>query len=135
MPLPGRITDIALCVADIDRAIAFYRDKLLLELKRHDKGFAEFWTEGVILALWETGDLRAALDLPIERRVGPHAMVAIRLDSGEAVDAAYADLMARGVEFRKPPQTFPWGARAVYFTDPDDNLCEIYCWVRAPRTL
>ena len=135
MPLPGRITDIALCVADIDRAIAFYRNRLGLQLKRHDTGFAEFWTEGVILALWETGDLRHALGLPEERRVGPHAMVAIRLETGDAVDAAYAELKARGVAFSKPPETYPWGARAVYFTDPDDNLWEIYCWVRAPRTL
>lgn len=137
MPLPGlgRITDIALCVADIERAVAFYRDKLALELKRRDAGFAEFWTEGAILALWEVGDLRRALALPEGPRTGPHAMVAMRLETGEAVDAAYAALAARGVEFCQPPETFPWGARAAYFSDPDDNLWEIYCWVAPPRTL
>jgi len=104
MPLAGlnRITDIALFVSDLPRAIAFYRDLMELELKRLDTGFA---------------------------------MLAIRLDSAAAVDAAYAGLAARGVVFRSPPKTYPWHAHAAYFSDPDDNLWEIYCWVGPPRTL
>lgn len=62
-------------------------------------------------------------------------MVAIRLETAAAVDAAHAELEARGVGFRSPPHTYPWGAHAVYFSDPDDNLWEIYCWVGPPRTL
>lgn len=60
MPLAGlnQITDIALFVSDLQRAITFYRDKLDLELKRLDTGFAEFWMEGTILALWEEPDVR-----------------------------------------------------------------------------
>lgn len=137
MPLPGlnRITDIALFVADLDRAIAFYRDKLTLEMKRRDTGFAEFWMDGAILALWEEGDVRRALAFDGPARRGPHAMVAIRLETAAAVDAAHAELEARGVGFRSPPHTYPWGAHAVYFSDPDDNLWEIYCWVGPPRTL
>jgi catechol 2,3-dioxygenase-like lactoylglutathione lyase family enzyme len=137
MPLAGlnRITDIALFVSDLPRAIAFYRDLMELELKRLDTGFAEFWMEGAILALWEEADVRRALDFTDAARRGPHAMIAIRLDSAAAVDAAYAGLAARGVAFRSPPKTYPWHAHAAYFSDPDDNLWEIYCWVRPPRTL
>src|SRR5262245_33698128 len=137
MPLPGlnRITDIALFVADLERAVAFYRDKLLLEVKRRDTGFAEFWMEGAILALWEEGDVRHALDFAGGKRRGPHAMVAIRLESAEAVDAAHAALVARGVAFRASPRTYPWQAHAAYFSDPDDNLWELYCWVGPPRTV
>lgn len=137
MPLArlNRITDIALFVSDLPRAIAFYRDLMELELKRLDTGFAEFWMEGAILALWEEADVRRALDFTDAARRGPHAMIAIRLDSAAAVDAAYAGLAARGVVFRSPPKTYPWHAHAAYFSDPDDNLWEIYCWVRPPRTL
>jgi catechol 2,3-dioxygenase-like lactoylglutathione lyase family enzyme len=39
------------------------------------------------------------------------------------------------VAFRSPPKTYPWHAHAAYFSDPDDNLWEIYCWVGPPRTL
>jgi catechol 2,3-dioxygenase-like lactoylglutathione lyase family enzyme len=137
MPLAGlsRITDIALFVADLPRAIAFYRDRMALELKRLDTGFAEFWMEGVVLALWEEGDVRRALDFDGPQRRGPHAMLAIRMDSTAAVDAAHAELVARGVAFRSAPRTYPWQAHAAYFSDPDDNLWEIYCWVGPPRTV
>ena len=137
MPLPGlnRITDIALFVADLQRAIAFYRGLLDLEVKRLDSGFAEFWMEGAILALWEEADVRRALDFDGVPRRGPHAMLAIRMDSAAAVDAAYVQLVARGVVFRSPPKTYPWQAHAAYFSDPDDNLWEIYCWVGPPRTI
>lgn len=137
MPPPGlnRITDMALFVADLDRAIAFYRDRLQLEMKRHDTGFAEFWMEGTILALWEEGDVRRALAFDGPPRRGPHTMLAIRLETAAAVDEAYAALTARGVVFRSAPTTYPWNAHAAYFSDPDDNLWELYCWVGAPRTL
>ena len=136
MPLPGlnRITDIALFVADLPRAIAFYRDLMDLELKRLDTGFAEFRMEGAILALWEEADVRRALAFDGALRRGPHAMVAIRLDTAAAVDAAHAALAARGVVFRSSPKTYPWHAHAAYFSDPDDNLWELYCWVGPPRT-
>jgi len=137
MPLPGlsRITDIALFVSDLERSIAFYRDRMDLELKRRDTGFAEFRREGAILALWEEADVRRNLGFAGPRRRGPHAMLAIRLDSAAAVDAAHAALVARGVVFRSPPQTYPWHAHAAYFSDPDDNLWELYCWVGPPRTV
>jgi catechol 2,3-dioxygenase-like lactoylglutathione lyase family enzyme len=137
MPVAGlnRITDVALFVADLERAIAFYRDRMDLKVKRLDTGFAEFWMEGAVLALWEEADVRRALDFDGAPRRGPHAMVAIRLESSAAVDAAYAELVARGVAFRSPPQTYPWHAHAAYFSDPDDNLWEIYCWTGVPRTV
>ena len=130
-----RITDIALFVSDLQRGIGFYRDQLGLEVKRLDTGFAEFWMEGAILALWEEGDVRRALDFGDVPRRGPHAMVAIRLETPAAVDALHAELTARGVPFRVPPRTYPWNAHAAYFSDPDDNLWELYCWVGTPRTL
>ncbi len=84
MPLPGlnRITDVALFVSDLQRAIAFYRDRMALELKRLDTGFAEFWMDGAILALWEEVDVRRALDFADAARRGPHAMLAIRTGLG-----------------------------------------------------
>ncbi|WP_428663911.1 VOC family protein [Reyranella sp.] len=137
MPLAGlsRITDVALFVADLPRAIAFYRDRMALELKRLDTGFAEFWMDGTILALWEEADVRRGLEFDGPPRRGPHAMLAIRMDSAAAVDAAHVELAARGVVFRSAPRTYSWNAHAAYFCDPDDNVWEIYCWVGPPRTV
>lgn len=97
-----RITDIVLFVADLPRAIAFYRDRMELALKRLDTGFAEFWMDRAILALWEETDVRRALGFGDDKRREPRATVAIRLDSVAAVNAAPAELPVGGVVFRSP---------------------------------
>ena len=46
----------------------------------------------------------------------------------EDVDAAYAELSARGIAFRVPPEDFPEQApsmRIAFFEDPDGNLLEL----------
>ena len=54
--------------------------------------FRRFWLalngamEGAILALWEEADVCRALGFDGTPRRGPHAMVAIRLDTAAAVD-------------------------------------------------
>ena len=40
----------------------------------------------------------------------------------------HLELLARGVPFLVGPQAYPWNAYACYFTDPEDNLWEIYTW-------
>lgn len=37
------------------------------------------------------------------------------------IDATYATLTARGVRFKEPVAMMPWGQKAAWFYDPDDN--------------
>jgi catechol 2,3-dioxygenase-like lactoylglutathione lyase family enzyme len=37
------------------------------------------------------------------------------------IDATYATLVERGVTFKEPVSTMPWGAKATWFYDPDGN--------------
>ena len=129
------LTDIGLFVSDMERALAFYGETLGFELKRRDIGFAEFCTNGVGLALWEVSDVTQALELAETPRQGLSAMVAVRVETAEAVDALYDALAAKGVTIVQAPTTHAWNARTTYFSDPDGNLWEIYAWVDAPRTL
>ena len=130
-----KLTDVGLFVADLERAIAFYGGTLGFELKRRDTGFAEFRTEGVGLALWEVADVTQALELAESPRQGLTAMVAVRVETADAVDALHDALVAKGVRIVQPPTTHAWNARTAYFSDPDGNLWEIYAWVDAPRTI
>jgi catechol 2,3-dioxygenase-like lactoylglutathione lyase family enzyme len=66
-------------------------------------------------------------------RNGGHVMLAVELDSGEAVDRLHADLVARGLADSGPPALYEWGARSAYFVDPDGYIWEIYAWVEDPR--
>ena len=130
-----KLTDVGLFVSDLERAIAFYGETLGFELKRRDIGFAEFRTEGVGLALWEVSDVTAALELAKTPRQGLSAMVAVRVETAEAVDALHDTLAATGVSIVQAPTTHSWNARTTYFSDPDGNLWEIYAWVDTPRTI
>jgi uncharacterized glyoxalase superfamily protein PhnB len=42
------------------------------------------------------------------------------------VDAEYERVKKYNVEFVKPPQTHPWGARSFWFRDPDGNIIDFF---------
>jgi catechol 2,3-dioxygenase-like lactoylglutathione lyase family enzyme len=126
----SRISDICLLVQDLERAVTFYRDQVGFKLRRRAPGFADFFTGGVTLALWQVDHMQSHLHLP----PGPapsggwRTMAAIQVDSSERVHLLQQELSARGVPFLVEPQAYPWNAYACYFKDPEDNLWEIYTW-------
>jgi uncharacterized protein len=125
-----RISDFCFLVKDLDRAIAFYRDQVGFKLRRLAPGFADFFTTGVTVALWQVDHMQTHLKLPpgIASRGGWRSMAAIQVESSERVHSLYQELGARGVPFVAEPQAYPWNAFACYFTDPEENLWEIYTW-------
>ena len=124
------ISDICFLVQDLDGAIAFYRDRVGFKLRRLAPGFADFFTAGVTLALWQVEHMRSHLQLPpgLVARGDWRTMAAIQVASSEQVRTMHQELSARGVTFVAGPQAYPWNAYACYFTDPEDNLWEIYSW-------
>jgi uncharacterized protein len=125
------ISDLCFLVEDLDRAIAFYRDRVGFKLRRLAPGFADFFSGGVTLALWQVEHMRSHLHLPpsVGARGGWRTMAAIQVESSDQVRAMHQELCARGVPFAVKPQAYPWNAYACYFTDPEDNLWEIYTWL------
>jgi catechol 2,3-dioxygenase-like lactoylglutathione lyase family enzyme len=125
-----RISDFCLLVEDLERAIEFYRDRVGFKLRRVAPGFADFFTAGVTLALWQVEHMQTHLKLPpgAGSRGGWRTMAAIQVDSSDKVHSMHRELSARGVAFVAEPQAYPWNAYACYFTDPEENLWEIYAW-------
>ena len=64
------ISDLCFLVQDLDRAIEFYRDRVGFKLRRLAPGFADFFTGGVTLALWQVDHMQSHLGLP---RIPPRA--------------------------------------------------------------
>ena len=124
------ITDICFLVEDLNRAAAFYIDRMGFKPRRRAPGFADFKGAGITLALWEIDHL--AVNTGLSARRGPpgvhKACAAIQLGLPSDVDLAYADLGAAGVTFQSPPADYSWNARCCYFSDPDGNLWELYAW-------
>lgn len=131
--LPPTITDICLLSSNVPRAVAFYRDGLGLPIKRLDEGFAEFGTEQVVVAVWDRENLAAHVGWGAARHGGSAAMIAVRVDSADEVDAIHETLTERGIACLKPPKLYPWNAYALYVVDPDDHLWEFYFWAGKAR--
>lgn len=120
-------------VRDLDKCVAFYRDKvgLKLELKQDDIAYFVFSKQerpGVALVTMEN-----AVNLMSEAMVRPkeetihRTYFAVFVDD---VDKEYEELRSRGVNFVKPPTTFPWGQRIAYFEDPEGNLWEVSTFLK-----
>jgi catechol 2,3-dioxygenase-like lactoylglutathione lyase family enzyme len=124
------VSDFCFLVKDLDRAIAFYRDRVGFKLRRLAPGFADFSTTGVTVALWQVDHMQTHLKLPpgTASRGGWRSMAAIQVESSDRVHSLHQELSARGVPFAAGPQAYPWNAFACYFTDPEENLWEIYTW-------
>lgn len=124
------ITDICVLVEDISRAVDFYTTVLGFRLRRRAEGFADFHGEGVTLAAWEIDHIHRHCGVSnVRAPAGAHkACIAVRLAAPGDIDAMHRRLTGQGVRFVSPPADYPWNARAAYFTDPDDNVWEIYAW-------
>ena len=125
-----KITDICLLVEDIQRAVDFYTKVLGFRLRRRAEGFADFHSDGVTLAAWELDHINRHCGVSNVRAPSKahKACIAIRLATTADIDAMFDRLTAHGVHFVSPPSDYPWNARCAYFTDPDDNVGEIYAW-------
>jgi catechol 2,3-dioxygenase-like lactoylglutathione lyase family enzyme len=100
----------------MDRSLAFYRDKLGLELKGQNEGFAFLDGGGVMLCLSEA---LGRLGSPI-----PGATEVV-FSVGD-VWGAHKALRARGVEFTLEPRTVTGPMWAANFDDPDGHKLSIF---------
>jgi lactoylglutathione lyase len=99
-------------VSDFGRAVDFYSNTLGLKLTtREDSfGYASFEAGPISFAVAETED---------SGLVGKHTGIGfIAAD----IDATYAELIDKGVEFDMPPTKQPWGGILALMKDPDGNV-------------
>lgn len=121
------INAVVLFVADFDVSLAFYRDRLGLEVVVQEPDFAAFRMHDQDFALNPLANGADMVGLDISAFGGQpgqmaRAMLCATVDN---VDALYAQYMANGVPFIKAPVDRYWGYRTAYFRDPDGNIWEL----------
>lgn len=116
-----------LLVKDMAASVRFYRDVLgfALQMGGENDVYCEFVNEGHVLSLFSKPLMDEITGAPAssESAVPDVILLALAVDN---VDAAYAEMTAKGVTFVAPPTDHPeWGIRTAHFRDPDGLLLEI----------
>ena len=117
-----------LAVADVERAVTFYRDRLGFELEAvyDDPPYATLSLAGTRLSLAEQG--HPADDRPGVELAAPtdpsRADVVLVVEVDDA-RAEYERLSEAGVRFLAEPYEPPWGGCRFFCVDPDGYLVEI----------
>ena len=99
-------------VADMDKAVKFYRDVVGLTLKFESPGWSEFVTGETTLALHPASDKNPAGKVELGFRVAD-------------VEAFYRDMSAKGVLFSMPPKMQDFGGVLAQFVDSEGAHCSV----------
>ena len=98
-------------VADMDKAVAFFRDRLGLELRFQSPGWTEFATGETTLALHASSDSH------------PAGTSSIGFNADD-LDAFFREAKNAGVEFTSEP-TETFGRRIARFKDSEGSECGV----------
>ena len=124
----ARRAGVILAVADVERSIAFYRDRIGFEVEAlyDDPPYVTLALAGTRLSLAEQG--HPAEDRPGVELAAPtdlsHADVVLVVEVDDA-RAEHTRLAAAGVAFLADPYEPPWGGCRFFCVDPDGYLVEI----------
>jgi uncharacterized glyoxalase superfamily protein PhnB len=115
-----KISIVSLAVADLDRAVAFYRDGLGFPTHNYSPGddYILFRLDGAWLSLMQHDATPASTGLST---VGLSHNVA----SEAEVDAIFAEGLAAGASPVTAPRKAPWGGYEAGFADPDGHVWDI----------
>lgn len=115
-----------LFVENVDRAREFYQNVIGLEFEHGDDNSVAFTLgpDSLLLINHAAADhLLSPADVDHNTGHGARSVIVTPVDD---VDALYAELRAKGVEFIRVPEDRWWGMRCAHFKDPDGNVWEIH---------
>jgi len=99
-------------VADMDKALKFYRDVVGLTLKFESPGWSEFVTGETTLALHPASEKNPAGKVELGFTVAD-------------VEVFYRDMSAKGVLFSMPPKKQDFGGVLAQFVDSEGAHCSV----------
>ncbi|WP_370673686.1 VOC family protein [Pleomorphomonas sp. PLEO] len=119
------VSIIALGVADLARARAFYEALGFSAGPGSSENIVFFQIGGLVLSLFPRGLLAEDAEVADDGHGFDGVTLAHNYSSEDAVDAAMAHALASGATLRKKPRKVFWGGYSGYFADPDGHLWEV----------
>lgn len=126
------ISVLTLGVADLERALSFYRDGLGLPSagivgREFAHGAVAFFdlSGGLKLALWAQADIAHDTGLPVQPVSPTACTIGHNVMQPEEVDRILAAAAQAGAEIVRSARPTFYGGYAGYFRDPDGHLWEI----------
>lgn len=115
-----------ICVADLERSLSFYRDRLGFQVRESAEHIALIERDGVFLYLFlespPTKDKPGIwMKPPADPSLGS-VILCFRVDDPRA---AYEALTGAGVSFLTPPMPAPGGGWRCFAQDPDGYVLEL----------
>lgn len=123
--MEARISVITLGVADVPRARAFYETLGWPLSGEPEDQVAFFRNAGSTLALYSLDGIAAEAGQDAAPAGSIRMIMAMNLESREAVDAALDEAVAAGGTLLRPAQDRFWGGYSGYFADPDGHAWEV----------
>jgi uncharacterized protein len=133
-----RIHVVTLAVADLDRALTFYRDGMgfptegLIGTEFHgnedtpDGTTAVFQLGGgLMLSVYPRSELAKDASVPLTEAKPGEFSIGHAVATRAEVDEVISQAKAAGAAVTGPPHGRPWGIYSGYFQDPDGHLWEI----------
>ena len=109
---PTQLRYVIKLVADMNKAVQFYRDVLGLRVKFESPGWSEFVTGETTLALHPASSQNPAGKVEVGFTVAD-------------VEAFYRDMRAKGVLFTMPPKKQDFGGVLAQFVDSEGAPCSV----------
>ena len=133
LKLLRKMNDICLFVHDFEGSLKFYTEKFGFRVKRlqptpETANYAEFDFVGSSVTIWARSGVAPLIGEEALGAGGHSFMIAIRVPQLSDVDEIYAELTSRCVKCLCAPVTYPFGARASYYADYENNIWEVFAW-------
>ena len=123
-----RLSMVSLGVADLTRAITFYREVIGWTPFPGPEGIAFFDLGGLVFALYPHEAMAKEWQRSDEKRDGAVSSgfaLAHNVGSKAEVDAIFTRLGERDATILKAPEEVFWGGYSGYFSDPDGHPWEV----------
>ena len=126
--MKGHIALITVLADDVPTMAQFYRKVLGFQVANDLGQYVEFAHEGVRFAICARAVMAKATQHPSFKLPGSGQAfeLAFPLDTPEALDRAYAAIVAKGATPVAGPAVMPWGQKTAFFADPEGNIHELF---------